>query len=61
MEKSQTYALNLDRNDIINAYTHNMGDIPQHYDLIVVGAGIIGNALAVTFAKQGRKVLLIGM
>ncbi|KAG9303452.1 hypothetical protein G9A89_013779 [Geosiphon pyriformis] len=31
----------------------------EEYDLIIVGAGIIGCAAAATFGKQGRKVLLI--
>lgn len=29
-----------------------------HYDVIVVGAGIVGCALAVQLGRQGRKVLL---
>ena len=31
----------------------------EMYDLIVVGAGIAGSAAATTFARQGRKVLLL--
>ncbi|CAG8628796.1 8607_t:CDS:2, partial [Paraglomus occultum] len=31
----------------------------QDYDLIVVGAGVVGSAAAAAFGKQGRKVLLI--
>lgn len=29
------------------------------YDAIVVGAGVVGPAVATAFARQGRKVLLI--
>ncbi|KAJ3226300.1 Squalene epoxidase [Clydaea vesicula] len=29
------------------------------YDVIIVGSGVIGSALAIAFANQGRKVLLI--
>jgi squalene monooxygenase len=29
------------------------------YDVVIVGAGIIGCALASAFGKQGRKVLLL--
>ncbi|CAG8525032.1 1984_t:CDS:10 [Cetraspora pellucida] len=31
----------------------------SEYDLIIIGAGIVGCAAAVAFGKQGRKVLLI--
>lgn len=31
----------------------------REYDSIIVGAGILGSALAATFARQGRRVLLI--
>lgn len=31
----------------------------RDYDAIVVGAGILGSSLAATFARQGRKVLLV--
>lgn len=31
----------------------------RDYDTIVVGAGILGSALATTFARQGRQVLLV--
>ena len=31
----------------------------ETYDIIVVGAGIAGSAAATTFARQGRKVLLL--
>ncbi len=33
--------------------------VSEDSDVIIVGAGIIGCALAVTFAKQGRDVVLI--
>jgi len=33
----------------------------QSFDAIIVGAGVLGSALAATLSKQGRKVLLIGM
>jgi len=29
------------------------------YDVLIVGAGIVGSAAAVTFARQGRRVLLL--
>jgi 2-polyprenyl-6-methoxyphenol hydroxylase-like FAD-dependent oxidoreductase len=29
------------------------------YDLVIVGAGVMGCALAVAFGKQGRKVLVL--
>lgn len=29
------------------------------YDVVIVGAGILGCALAVAFGKQGRRVLLL--
>lgn len=31
----------------------------KHYDVIVVGAGVAGSAIATTFARQGREVLLL--
>lgn len=34
------------------------GSLPTH-DVIIVGAGVMGSALAVTFARQGRQVLLL--
>ncbi|CAG8607158.1 12262_t:CDS:10, partial [Acaulospora morrowiae] len=34
-------------------------DLAQEYELIVVGAGIVGCATAFAFGKQGRRVLLI--
>lgn len=33
--------------------------VPRDFDVIVVGAGIAGPAVAVGFAKQGRKVLVL--
>lgn len=31
----------------------------QHYEAIVIGAGVIGPCIATAFARQGRKVLLV--
>ena len=31
----------------------------ESYDVLIVGAGVLGCAAAVTFARQGRKVLLL--
>jgi len=31
----------------------------QHYDVLVVGAGVAGGAIATAFGRQGRTVLLI--
>ncbi|KAF9976020.1 Squalene epoxidase [Actinomortierella ambigua] len=31
----------------------------SRYDIIVVGAGVLGSAFAATFGKQGRRILLI--
>ncbi|KAG0238864.1 Squalene epoxidase [Actinomortierella wolfii] len=31
----------------------------SHFDVIVVGAGVLGSAFAATFGKQGRRILLI--
>ncbi|KAF9161424.1 Squalene epoxidase [Actinomortierella ambigua] len=31
----------------------------SHFDIIVVGAGVLGSAFAATFGKQGRRILLI--
>lgn len=36
-------------------YTHSK----RNYDVIIVGAGILGCALAATMGKQGRDVLLL--
>lgn len=33
--------------------------LEKSYDVAIIGAGIIGPALAKTFAEDGRKVLLI--
>ena len=37
----------------------NMHDAPNKADVLIVGAGILGCALAVTFARQGRSVYLL--
>ncbi|KAI8831166.1 hypothetical protein BJ741DRAFT_324073 [Chytriomyces cf. hyalinus JEL632] len=40
---------------------HKMPSLPTvEFDVIVVGAGIVGCAAATAFANDGRKVLLIG-
>ncbi|KAF9113659.1 Squalene epoxidase [Mortierella sp. AM989] len=36
--------------------------VPEHgstFDIIVVGAGVLGSAFATTFAKQGKRILLL--
>jgi squalene monooxygenase len=42
---------------------HFIGDslcaMEESYDVLIVGAGVLGCAAAVTFARQGRKVLLL--
>ncbi|KAJ3340488.1 hypothetical protein HDU93_006956 [Gonapodya sp. JEL0774] len=39
----------------------NVADMPRRFDVIVIGAGVAGNPLAVVLAKQRKNVLLIGM
>lgn len=36
-----------------------MNSIDSEYDLIIVGAGVIGTAAAKAFGEDGRKVLLL--
>ncbi|KAK9387579.1 squalene epoxidase-domain-containing protein [Lipomyces mesembrius] len=33
--------------------------IPSQYDVVIVGAGVVGSTLGATFGRQGRRVLLI--
>ncbi|KAK9234801.1 squalene epoxidase-domain-containing protein [Lipomyces kononenkoae] len=33
--------------------------IPSQYDVVIVGAGVVGATLGATFGRQGRKVLLV--
>lgn len=37
-----------------------MPESGSKYDIIVVGAGVLGSAFAATFGKQGKRVLLLG-
>ncbi|KAH8670175.1 squalene monooxygenase erg1 [Tricladium varicosporioides] len=36
-----------------------LGTLDHPYDILIIGAGVIGSSAAATFARQGRKVLLL--
>jgi hypothetical protein len=54
------FFLSLYSSSLFQTFTFNMSEAAiEEYDLIVIGAGIVGCAAARAFASDGRRVLLL--
>lgn len=47
------------QDDPLNRYSNDRQIANDHYDVIVIGAGVVGCAMTRRFAMQGAKVLLV--
>jgi squalene monooxygenase len=60
LSNGSTTGADLETTPLVKAHAMVNGNVASHTaDIVVVGAGIIGCALAVAFGKQGRSVILL--